>query len=385
MKTTEVNKELVGRRCECMCLGSMVTGVIEDITVTKYTAEVKVRYDEPQRWGNEVLHSGWAHGDKDDESGSLKYLRLLPEPVRPDYETLIVTFCDPIRTLERRIFDDPQAWGVSALKEWIDGYESTRFTQIGRNLRIQHGERARMARPTYRNRNLQNGVTMARERTDDWMQMAKDLARAERELQIEHWVYITFEYRECDRSRVVLHKIDMPRRMLDRWRWLVEWRRAKYVCQYPRKGVQVYYCYYDKRTGLQTGFGSLLSCVAAAKAQITKVERKIEEYVSYMSGNDLFFDPTTDEKLRCAKKKLAQKRAKYAELCALLQSEVAKHRANPGICKLFLGFRKLGEFTDIPQARKFAEESGETGTFNLIGNRFRDSWYQPKCIEEAGI
>lgn len=242
-----------------------------------------------------------------------------------------------------------------------------------------------MARPTYRNRNLQNGVTMARERTNDWMQMAKDLARAERELQIEHWVYITFEYRECDRSRVVLHKIDMPRRMLDRWRWLVEWRRAKYVCQYPRKGVQVYYCYYDKRTGLQTGFGSLLSCVAAAKAQITKVERKIEEYVSYMSGNDLFFDPTTDEKLRCAKKKLAQKRAKYAELCALLQSEVAKHRANPGICKLFLGFRKLGEFTDIPQARKFAEESGETGTFNLIGNRFRDSWYQPKCIEEAGI
>ena len=231
-----------------------------------------------------------------------------------------------------------------------------------------------MARPTYRNRNLQNGVTMARERTDDWMQMAKDLARAERELQIEHWVYITFEYRECDRSRVVLHKIDMPRRMLDRWRWLVEWRRAKYVFQYPRKGVQVYYCYYDKRTGLQTGFGSLLSCVAAAKAQITKVERKIEEYVSYMSGNDLFFDPTTDEKLRCAKKKLAQKRAKYAELCALLQSEVAKHRANPGICKLFLGFRKLGEFTDIPQARKFAEESGETGTFNLIGNRFRDSW-----------
>ena len=225
---------------------------------------------------------------------------------------------------------------------------------------------------------------MARERIDDWMQKAKDLARAERELQIEHWVYITFEYREDDRSRVVLHKIDMPRRMLDRWRWLVEWRRAKYVCQYPRKGVQVYYCYYDKRTGLQTGFGSLLSCVAAAKAQITKVERKIEEYVSYMSGNDLFFDPTTDEKLRCAKKKLAQKRAKYAELCALLQSEVAKHRTNPGIYKLFIGFRKPGEFTDIPQARKFAEESGETGTFNLIGDRFRDSWYQSKRIGETG-
>ena len=128
MKTTEVNKELVGRRCECMCLGSMVTGVIEDITVTKYTAEVKVRYDEPQRWGNEVLHSGWAHGDKDDESGSLKYLRLLPEPVRPDYETLIVTFCDPIRTLERRIFDDQigdctavvtSEYNMASVREWL--------------------------------------------------------------------------------------------------------------------------------------------------------------------------------------------------------------------------------------------------------------------------
>lgn len=94
MKTTEVNKELIGRRCECISFGTMVTGAIEDITVTKYTAEVKVRYDEPQRWGNEILHSGWAHGDKDDESGSLKYLHLLPEPVRPDYETLIVILED---------------------------------------------------------------------------------------------------------------------------------------------------------------------------------------------------------------------------------------------------------------------------------------------------
>lgn len=223
---------------------------------------------------------------------------------------------------------------------------------------------------------------MAQERIEDWMQEAKDLARAERELPIDHWVYITFEYREDDRSRVVLHKIDIPRKMLDRWQWLVEWRKAKYICQYPRKGVQVYYCYYDKRTGLQTGFGSLLSCVAAAKAQITKIERKIDEYVGYMTHNDLFFDMRIDEKLRHAKEKLAQKKAKYAELCALLQREVAKHRANPGIYKLFIGFRKLGEFTDIPQARKFAEESGETGTFNLVGDRFRDSWYQPKYIGE---
>lgn len=45
-----------------------------------------------------------------------------------NYETLIITFVDPIRTLDN-IFDDPEAWGVETLKEWIDSYESSRFTQ----------------------------------------------------------------------------------------------------------------------------------------------------------------------------------------------------------------------------------------------------------------
>ncbi len=45
-----------------------------------------------------------------------------------NYETLIVIFAEPIRTLDN-IFDDPEAWGVETLKEWIDSYESSRFTQ----------------------------------------------------------------------------------------------------------------------------------------------------------------------------------------------------------------------------------------------------------------
>lgn len=44
------------------------------------------------------------------------------------YRTLIVTFAEPIRTLDE-IFDDRERWGASSLKEWIDSYESTRFTQ----------------------------------------------------------------------------------------------------------------------------------------------------------------------------------------------------------------------------------------------------------------
>ncbi len=131
MKAKDVSEELIGKRCKCIFTGLMVTGTIEEIKVGEHTAEVRVRYDEPQCWGQEILYSGWSQGNKEDDSGSLQYVRLLPEPIVPNYETLVITFAEPIRTLERHIFDEPQAWGVATLKEWVDSYESTRFTQIG--------------------------------------------------------------------------------------------------------------------------------------------------------------------------------------------------------------------------------------------------------------
>lgn len=216
---------------------------------------------------------------------------------------------------------------------------------------------------------------MAQEVMDDWMQYAKDLAKAERELKIEHWVYITFEIRHQDGHREILHKIDLPRDMVDRWRWVIEWRRAKLVCKYPRKKIEVYHCAYDKRTGLQTGFNFLLSKVASAKAQITKVERKIAEYTIYMTQNDLFFNPETDEPLLKANAKLEKKKQNYNEAYAVLQAEAEKHKNNEDMYKLFIGFKKLGEFKTISEAKKYADKCGETGVFNLIGDKYRDSWY----------
>lgn len=51
------------------------------------------------------------------------------------YRTVIVTFSENIDTLNG-IFDAPQTWGVSTLKEWINGYESSRFVQIGENTAV---------------------------------------------------------------------------------------------------------------------------------------------------------------------------------------------------------------------------------------------------------
>ena len=51
------------------------------------------------------------------------------------YITIIVTFGESIEKLNG-IFDTPQTWGVSTLKEWIDNYESSRFTQINDNTAV---------------------------------------------------------------------------------------------------------------------------------------------------------------------------------------------------------------------------------------------------------
>ena len=43
---------------------------------------------------------------------------------------------------------------------------------------------------------------------------------------------------------------------------------------------------------------------------------------------------------------------------------------------LFIGFRKIGVFPTIREAKKFATESELTGVFTLLGDNDRDSWYK---------
>lgn len=46
--------------------------------------------------------------------------------------------------------------------------------------------------------------------------------------------------------------------------------------------------------------------------------------------------------------------------------------------KLFIGFRELGEFPTIWQAKRYAQRMKQAGVFTLLGNGYRDSWYIPK-------
>lgn len=126
MKTNEVNEDIIGKRCKCIFTGLMVTGTIEAINITKHIAEVKVRFDEPHRWGNDTFEYDWAHARLHDEFGSLHHLEIIDE----GYQTIKVTFSETIKQINGMFTGDYKMWGVVNLKEWCDTYESTRFAQI---------------------------------------------------------------------------------------------------------------------------------------------------------------------------------------------------------------------------------------------------------------
>ena len=156
----------------------------------------------------------------------------------------------------------------------------------------------------------------------DWFEQAKELAKAERELQIVHWVIISIEYKTKDDKQVVLFKYDLPRDVYERHRWVIIWRQARFQCKYPRESIFTYHSYYDKRSGLRTDFNSCLSKLAASKAQITIAKRKVQEYLTYQKQNNLFFDESTDKDLIKFRNKLKKKEENYHLLYQNIQNAV---------------------------------------------------------------
>ena len=138
MKTTDVNKNLIGRRCECIFTGLMVTGVIEDIQDDQHSTAVKVRFDHPHQWGDDLYNDVWAWGRKTDEFGTLHHLRLLAD--EPDFQTMTVVFGEPISEIDRSVFEDVSTWGVSSLQGWINSYKSVRFVATNDHTAVISGE-----------------------------------------------------------------------------------------------------------------------------------------------------------------------------------------------------------------------------------------------------
>jgi len=126
MKPTEVNNSIIGKRCKCIFTSMMVTGVIEEITKDQHAAHVKVRFDEPHVWGDEHFEYNWSFARLTDGFCSLRYLEIIDDK----YQTIRVTFSKTIREIDRDFVKNYTKWQRVNLKEWVDNYESSRFTQI---------------------------------------------------------------------------------------------------------------------------------------------------------------------------------------------------------------------------------------------------------------
>jgi hypothetical protein len=47
------------------------------------------------------------------------------------YETVRIVFTENIQQINKMFTDETANWGVSSLREWVESYESSRFTQTG--------------------------------------------------------------------------------------------------------------------------------------------------------------------------------------------------------------------------------------------------------------
>lgn len=165
------------------------------------------------------------------------------------------------------------------------------------------------------------------ESIEGWEQDMRDLARAERELAIEHWVRVSIGYYDPYPRQVTLHTYDLPRGFLEKYVWVITWRRSRLQCQFPRKSITTWYGYYDKTTGLRTDFNSCLSRLASAKAQITKVRRSERQYVTGMKEKyPMFYDPGTDPELTKFRDKVARKEENCRTLAGNIRIAVENHK-----------------------------------------------------------
>jgi hypothetical protein len=65
-------------------------------------------------------------------------VRLLED--KPDFQTMVVVFGEPISQIDRSVFEDADTWGVSSLQGWVNSYESVRFVAINEHTAVITGE-----------------------------------------------------------------------------------------------------------------------------------------------------------------------------------------------------------------------------------------------------
>lgn len=156
------------------------------------------------------------------------------------------------------------------------------------------------------------------ESVSDWMELARIYDKAEKEQKVVPYMVVVLRNK---RTNEILYRYDLPRDMFWKYSWVIDWRAAKLLCQNPRDGIEHRIDFYDKTTGLKYGFGSLISKLTSAKAQITIANNKLQRYIDSQKAN-MFFSTETDEVVAKLKAKISMQKEKAADFEAQIKLKV---------------------------------------------------------------
>lgn len=129
-----------------------------------------------------------------------------------------------------------------------------------------------------------------------FLEYGKAYNMAMKDLKAEHWVVIALRTKINGESKL-LYQYDIPVKMNERWGWVIEWRRSKLNCMYPKNGVRAYYSFYYRVKDVEMKeYNDCIKSLIAYKAKLTLCENNIRKYVE-LHKNELFFNENNDEKL----------------------------------------------------------------------------------------
>lgn len=77
MKTTEITKDLIGKRVTGVLTALEVTGTIIDIIDNVHSAGVEIELCKPVQWGRDTFYTYYSISRKEDEFGNLKHTKLI--------------------------------------------------------------------------------------------------------------------------------------------------------------------------------------------------------------------------------------------------------------------------------------------------------------------
>lgn len=162
-----------------------------------------------------------------------------------------------------------------------------------------------------------------------YYEMAKEIAKVERELGMERWVRLEILMETgrtehgAEEQRMAFY--DFPVEVYLRREWVIRWRAARIQCQHPRNTVRTFSDYYRRMKGNDLGMQADIDKFTRAKASVTIQKKNVEAYIA-RQREDMFWQEENDQKLKNVRERLTKAEQSVAEAEQRLIQKVEEYQ-----------------------------------------------------------